>query len=75
MIEDAIWQRELIAALRLENLFMSEQLGLAGVGLANDLKPTRDESDRAVANIRAWRTYLPAPCVAIMIDDGWQWST
>lgn len=75
MIEDAIWQRELIAALHLENLFVSEQLGLASAGVANDLKPTRAESERAVANIRAWRTYLPAPCVAKMIDDGWQWST
>jgi hypothetical protein len=75
MIEDAIWQRELIAALHLENLFTSQQLGLPGAALANDLQPTRAESARAVANIRAWRDYLPAPCVAKMIDDGWQWST
>jgi hypothetical protein len=75
MIEEAIWQRELIAALHLESLFMSQQLGLAGAGVASDLKPTRAESARAVANIRAWRSYLPEPCVATMIDDGWQWST
>jgi hypothetical protein len=75
MIEEAIWQRELIAALHLENLFMSQQLGLAGAGVASDLKPTRAESARAVANIRAWRSYLPEACVATMIDDGWQWST
>ena len=75
MIEEAIWQRELIAALGLENLFMSEQLGLTSPGVANALKPTRAESERAVTSIRAWRTYLPEPCVARMIDDGWQWST
>ena len=75
MIDDAISQRELIAALHLENLFISEQLGFAGAVVANDLNPARAESERAVANIRAWRTYLPAPCVTKMIDDGWQWST
>ena len=75
MIEEAIWQRELIAALHLENIFMSEQLALASAGVESPLKPTRAESERAVANIRAWRTYLPEPCVATMIDDGWQWST
>lgn len=75
MTEEAIWQRELIAALHLENLFMSEHLALVNTGVANALKPTRAESERAVANIRAWRSYLPEPCVARMIDDGWQWST
>jgi hypothetical protein len=75
MIEDPISQRELIAALHLENLFISEQLGPASAGMATELRPTRAESERAVANIRAWRSYLPALCVARMIDDGWQWST
>jgi hypothetical protein len=75
MIEEAISQRELIAALHLENLFVSQQLSPASAGMANDLRPTRAESERAVANIRAWQSYLPAPCVARMIDDGWQWST
>jgi hypothetical protein len=75
MIDDAIRQRELIAALHLENLFIAQQLRFAGESLASDLQPTRDESERAVANICAWRSFLPAPCVAKMIDDGWQWST
>jgi hypothetical protein len=43
--------------------------------LAIDLQPTRAEIERAVGNIRAWRSYLPEPCVAKMIEDGWQWST
>jgi hypothetical protein len=75
MIEEAISQRELIAELHLENLFMSEQLGIVSSGMESALKPTRAESERAVANIREWRTYLSEPCVARMINDGWQWST
>jgi hypothetical protein len=75
MIEQACWQRELIAALHLENLFNSAQIGFPSAEDADFLKPTRVDSERAVANIRAWRTYLPEPCVAKMIDDGWQWST
>jgi hypothetical protein len=38
-------------------------------------RPTPAEIARAVANIRAWRSYLPAACVTVMINDGWQWST
>jgi hypothetical protein len=75
MVEDAIWQRELISALHLESLFLSEQFGSPSAEVANALRPTLAERERAVASIRAWRTYLPAPCVATMIDDGWQWST
>ncbi len=75
MIDDAIRQRELIAALHLENLFIAQQLGSAGESMANDLQPTWGETERAVANICSWRSFLPAPCVAKMIDDGWQWST
>lgn len=74
MIDDAIWQRELIAALHLENLFISQQLGSTGSPVASDLEPTPAETERAVANICDWRSFLPAPCVAKMIDDGWQWS-
>jgi len=58
MIEEAIWQRELIATLHLENLFMSEQIGIASAGVESALKPTRAASARAVASIRAWRAYL-----------------
>jgi len=74
MIDDAIRQREIIAALHLENLFISQQLGVSAQ-TAPDLQPTLAESERAIANICEWRSFLPAPCVAKMIDDGWQWST
>jgi hypothetical protein len=74
MIDDSISQRELIAALHLENLFISQQLGSTDQ-MARALQPTWAETERAVANICAWRTFLPAPCVAKMIEDGWQWST
>jgi hypothetical protein len=75
MIDDAIWQRELIAALHLENLFIAQHLSHGGAQPALDLRPSLADSERAVANISDWRTYLPAPCVRRMIDEGWQWST
>lgn len=75
MITDARWQRDLNAALHVESLFSSAQLGIPSVEDAASVKPTHAESARAVANIRAWRTYLPEACVSTMIKDGWQWST
>ena len=75
MVEDAIWQRELITALHLESLFTSEQFGSPSPEMTNALRPTPAECERAAASMRSWRTYLPEPCVAMMIDDGWQWST
>jgi len=75
MTEQLHRQRELIAALHLENLFNSAQLGFPSAEEAAFLKPTQADGDRAIDNIRAWRAYLPAPCVDRMIDDGWQWST
>ena len=72
---DAMWTQDLISALHSENLFISERLGSAETSVGIDLKPTRAETERAVANIRSRRTYLPAVCVAKMIDEGWQWST
>lgn len=74
MIDDSISQRRLIAALHLEDLFISQQLGSI-VQMSRAVQPTWAETERAVANICAWRTFLPAPCVARMIEDGWQWST
>ncbi len=74
MIDDAMWQRDVSAALRLENLFSATQ-GADGMPLASGLEPTPTETARAVANIRAWRHYLPVACVQTMLDDGWQWST
>jgi hypothetical protein len=75
MINDPIWQRDLVAALHLENLFIAQGLGGSGAASASDLQPSWSDMVRAIANIRTWRTYLPAPCVAKMIEDGWQWST
>jgi hypothetical protein len=67
MITDPRRQRDLIAALRLESLFDSAQLGFP--------TPTHAQTARAQANICAWRAYLPESCVSSMINDGWQWST
>jgi hypothetical protein len=64
-----------MAALHLEDAFNSAQLVPPTAEEVAFLKPTRAESERAVANMRAWRAYLPGPCVASMVDDGWQWST
>ncbi len=75
MIDDAMWTQDIISALRSENLFIAQQLGSANTSTTRDLRPTRTEIERAVANIRAWRTYLPAACISTMIDEGWQWST
>jgi hypothetical protein len=74
-MDDAMWTRDLSSALQSENLFISQQLGSVKLSIAHDLRPTRAETERAIANIRAWRRYLPAVCVAKMIDEGWQWST
>jgi hypothetical protein len=63
----------MIANLKLDALFESAQLGIPSAHTRND--PSRSEANRAVANIRAWRTYLPEVCVEAMITDGWQWST
>ena len=59
MTNDEHWQRELIAALQMENAFNAAP--------PEYLKPTRADGHRAVANIQAWRAYLPEPCVATMI--------
>lgn len=75
MNTDARWQRDLVAALQLESLFVSSGLAFPKLDWAESIKPTDAESKRAVANIREWRSYLPAACVNAMIDDGWQWST
>jgi len=75
MPEDAYWQRELMDVLRSEDVFNSTQLISPTAEEAAFVKPTQAESERAVGNMRAWRAYLPAPCVASMLDDGWQWST
>jgi hypothetical protein len=75
MTDETHWQRELIVALRMENAFDAEQMGFSNDRQPEYLKPSPLDSQRAVANIQAWRDYLPEPCVARMIDDGWQWST
>jgi hypothetical protein len=67
----------MIGGLGLDSLFSSAQLGIlsGGVDVRDDIKPTQADIDHAVSSIREWRVYLPLPCVAAMIKDGWQWST
>lgn len=74
-MEDEMWKQDVLFALHSENHFIGAQPSVADPLLANELKPTQAETERAVANIRSWRTYLPAACVAKLIDEGWQWST
>lgn len=75
MHTDAEWQQDLVAALHLESLFGASGLGFPDAEWAASLEPTQADSVRAVDQIRAWRSYLPAACVNSMIEDGWQWST
>jgi hypothetical protein len=75
MPKDARRQRELIAELHLESVFNSAHLGFTKAEEARFPRATAAENERAVLKIRAWRKYLPEPCVCRMIDDGWQWST
>lgn len=75
MITDAKWQQDLIAALHLDSLFDATQCGILSPIEAASIKPDKVATARAIANIRAWRTYLPEACVTAMINDGWQWST
>jgi hypothetical protein len=75
MDNDAMGQEELNTALHLENLFISQHWGPQATPTASDLWPTPAQAERAIANIRAWRKYLPDACVQTMIDEGWQWST
>jgi hypothetical protein len=69
------WQRAMINRFGLDPLFAVAQVGLPGLRVRVDLKPTQAEIDHAVASISVWRDYLPPRCVAAMIKDGWQWST
>jgi hypothetical protein len=73
MTTDAKSQESMIAALDLKSLFNSAQLGFIAADAMT--KPDKIDVNRAVANIRVWRKYLPEGCVAAMINDGWQWST
>jgi hypothetical protein len=69
------WGLDLVDALSFEQQFAAAQLVLPSSEDARSIRPSFPESARAVANIRAWRSYLPEACVARMIEDGWQWST
>jgi hypothetical protein len=75
MNNDAMWQSDLNTVLHSEKLFIAQHQESTQSAIETDLNPTRAETEQAVANIRAWRSYLPGPCVQRMIDDGWQWST
>jgi hypothetical protein len=54
---------------------MSAELAIPNLEMTESIKPTHAAVTRVVANIRTWRTYLPAACVTAMIKDEWQWST
>jgi len=75
MDTDAQWNLDLLDAPSFEVRFSAAQGVPPSVKESDFIKPTFQESQRAVANIRAWRSYLPEACVSRMIDDGWQWST
>lgn len=75
MNTDARWQRDLLDALSFESIFSAAQLRPPSAEEIKLITPTVAECANAIDNIRAWRSYLPEPCVATMISDGWQWST
>lgn len=52
------------------------QLGLAANPVAIQcLGHVNGATERAIANISDWMTYLPPACVSSMVRDGWHWST
>ncbi|MEP6884169.1 MAG: hypothetical protein ABJC66_05395 [Gammaproteobacteria bacterium] len=75
MDTDAQWNLDLLDALGFEAQFSAAQVTHSSPQDKKFVQPTHVESARAVANIRAWRGYLPESCVSTMIGDGWQWST
>lgn len=75
MEADTRWNLDPLATRRYESQFSAAQLTSLSPENATFVRPTRIDSARAVANIRAWRGYLPEACVSSMISDGWQWST
>lgn len=75
MNTNAQWNLDLLDGLGFEARFRAAQMTLPSAAQRQLIKPTLSESQRAAANIRNWRSYLPEPCVARMLDDGWQWST
>ena len=71
-------------AVRLrQRLALIKKLAIDAQGLSFKADPSlapSTESDssaalRAAANVAEWRTYLPADCVAAMVNDRWHWST
>lgn len=71
MTTDAKWQTATIAGLDFDALFNCGRFPSA----RTQPEPNHDDPARALANIRAWREYLPEACVAAMISDGWHLST
>jgi hypothetical protein len=70
MDTDTQWKLDLLDALSFESIFCAAQLRLPSPEERKLVKPTVAESVHAVANIRAWRSYLPEACVSTMISDG-----
>jgi hypothetical protein len=75
MNTDTQWNLDLLDALKFETVFSAAQRVLPSIAERESITPTYAESERAVSNIRAWRSYLPEACVSCMVADGWQWST
>jgi hypothetical protein len=66
--------REVDSAERLYEFL--EYLGVsADTGASRCFWHIPGATERAVANIADWMTYLPEDCVRAMVNDGWHWST
>ena len=54
--------------------YLLERLGTNS--MTNEFSGRTDASiAHAAETIARWLTYLPAPCVRTMVEDGWHWST
>jgi hypothetical protein len=75
MFCDTRWHRHLAHTLNLESpTDFAPFVSAHRVGAAS-IKLNSVDDARAVANITAWRAYLPEACIAAMLNDGWQWTT
>jgi len=53
----------------------AQALSIKSEAETGPVETSSTSASRAAANVTAWRTYLPADCVAAMIKDGWHRST
>jgi hypothetical protein len=47
----------------------------ANTAVAHCIGQTEAAIAHATEIVAQWLTYLPAPCVRTMVNDGWHWST